>query len=71
MSTATPTPADEAMLLPLRGAFLEGRIDRRDYWHAAQDALKAAHPEYSGHDATRVARILAPFPLRDSRYAPR
>jgi len=71
VSTATPSQADLALAAPLVEAYARGVIDRRDYWHTIQPALLAAHPEFSGHDATRVARIMAPFPLRDDRYAPR
>jgi len=71
MSTATPTDADRALLEPLIAGFTAGDLDRRDYWHGARALLEPAHPNYSGHDVTRVARILAPFPLRDDRYAPR
>lgn len=79
MSSATPTPADWQLAQPFIDAFraVEGStpwlvgLARRDYWHGVQDALRAAHPGYSGHDVTRVARIMAPFPLRDGAYAPR
>jgi len=71
MSSATPTLADSELLAPVIAAFQAGQADRRVYWHTSQPLLLAAHPEFTGHDATRVARILAPFPLRDDRYAPR
>lgn len=71
VSTATPTEQDRELIAPIIAGFQYGALDRRDYWHLSQFDLLAAHPEFSGHDATRVARILAPFPLQDDRYAPR
>jgi hypothetical protein len=71
VSDAFPTPADKELVAPIVEAFTAGEIGRNVYWHATRDLLQGAHPRYSGHDVTRVARILAPFPLRDGRYAPR
>lgn len=71
MSTATPTPADWQAAQPWIDAFTAGEIDRRAYWHNVQRLIRNAHPEFSGHDATRVARIMAPFPLKDGPLAPR
>lgn len=71
MSTATPTNQDREALSALVAAFEAGQADRRDYWRAARYTLQELHPTYSGHDVTRVARILAPFPLQDGRYSPR
>lgn len=68
MSTATPTPDDEALAAPWIAAFTAGTIDRRGYWHGLEAQLRASRPHYSSRDVTRVARILAPFTLRD-RYA--
>jgi hypothetical protein len=71
VSTATPTPADWEIAAPWIAAYRAGELDRRGYWHGVQAALRQAHTAYSGHDVTRVARIMAPFPLQDDRYAPR
>jgi len=68
MSTATPTLEDEALAAPWIAAYQAGEIDRRGYWHGLEHALRASRPHYSARDVTRVARILAPFTLRD-RYA--
>ena len=68
MSTATPTPADLELAQPAIDAYNAGLIDRRGYWHAVEQELRAARPSYSARDVTRVARIMAPFWLRD-RYA--
>lgn len=71
MSDATPAAADWQLAQPLRDAFERGELSRYEWWHTIQPALLDAHPNFSGHDATRVARIMAPFPLRDDRFAAR
>lgn len=71
MSDATPTVGDWQLAQPLIDAWNAGQLSRYEWWHTIQPALREAHPNFSGHDATRVARIMAPFSLRDDRYAPR
>ena len=72
VSTATPTPADLELADSFQRVVDDGLVPvdevRRWYWHTIEIALRNAHPDYSARDVTRVARIMAPFPLRD-RYA--
>lgn len=64
-----PTPLDLQLLAPLIHAWNEGRITRYAYWLEARALIRDAHPNFSSRETRRLARILAPFKVRD-RYGP-